>query len=153
MTPGVKLVAMQPVAQRDRARHRPRGKALRDNRRLLRRAPAPPPRRSRQNLNPPETVPINWQITWQTNLPASSEPGRIIRSLSAPAIWEQRLAYDPVEQGTDLRAVVDILVGQHRGDDPAGVGVRREMQHSPGPTPLGTVLLDEPFACATELQP
>src|SRR3954464_6154106 len=43
---------------------------------------------------------------------------------------------DPVEQGTDLGAVVGILVGQHRGDDPAGIGVRREMQHSPGPAPL-----------------
>ena len=29
---------------------------------------------------------------------------------------------DPVEQGTDLRAVIGILVGQHRGDDPAGIG-------------------------------
>ena len=55
-----------------------------------------------------------------------------------------------VEQGTDLGAVVGILVGQHRGDDPAGVGVRREMQHSPGPTPLGAVLLDEPLARAAE---
>ena len=81
------------MMQRDRARHRSRRQALRDNRRLLRRAPAPPPRRSRQNLNPPETVPINWQITWQTSLPASTEQGRIIRSLSAPAICEQRLAY------------------------------------------------------------
>src|SRR5215213_1562505 len=60
---------------------------------------------------------------------------------------------DPVEQGTDLGAVVGILVGQHRGDDPAGVGVGRKMQHSPGPTPLGAVLLDKPLACATELQP
>ena len=32
--------------------------------------------------------------TWQTSLPASTEQGRIIRSLSAPAICEQRLAYD-----------------------------------------------------------
>ena len=60
---------------------------------------------------------------------------------------------DPVEQGTDLGAVVGILVGQHRGDDPAGIGVRREMQHSPGPAPLGAVLLDQPLARAAELQP
>ena len=58
-----------------------------------------------------------------------------------------------VEQGTDLGAVVGILVGQHRGDDPAGVGVRREMQHSPGPAPLAAVLLDQPLARAAELQP
>ena len=77
---------MQPVTQRDRARHRPRRQALRDNRRLLRRAPAPPPRRSRQNLDPPETVPINWQ----TSLPVSPERDRIICSPSAPARREQR---------------------------------------------------------------
>ena len=29
-------------------------------------------------------MPINWQITWQTSLPASTEQGRIIRSPSAP---------------------------------------------------------------------
>src|SRR4051794_24240142 len=80
------------MAQRDRARHRPRREALRDNRRLLPRAPAPPSRRSGQNLNPPETVPINWQITWQTSLPTPPERGRIIASPSVSAIREQRLA-------------------------------------------------------------
>ena len=49
-------------------------------------------------------------------------------------------------------AVIDILVGQHRGDDPAGIGVRRKMQHSPGPAPLGAVLLGQPLACAAEPQ-
>src|SRR5918995_662833 len=56
------------------------------------------------------------------------------------------------EQGTDLRAVVGIPVGQHRGDDPAGVGVGGEMQHSPGPAPLGAVLRLQPLARTTELQ-
>src|SRR3954463_9064730 len=92
-TPHVKLIAVQPMAQRNRARDRPRRQALRDNCRLLRRAPAPPPWRSRQNLNPPETVPINWQITWQISLPASLKQGRIIRSPSASTRREQRLAY------------------------------------------------------------
>ena len=55
-----------------------------------------------------------------------------------------------VEQGTDLRTVVGILVGQHRGNDLAGVGVRRKMQHSPGPTPLGAVLLHQPLARAAQ---
>src|SRR3954451_15308259 len=40
--PHVKLIAVQPVAQCDRARYRSRRKALRDNRRFLRRTPAPP---------------------------------------------------------------------------------------------------------------
>src|SRR3954463_7580048 len=91
-TPHVKLIAVQPVAHRDRARDRPRRQALRDNRRLLCRAPAAPPWRSRQNLNPPETVPINWQITWQISLPASLKQGRIIRSPSASTRRGQRLA-------------------------------------------------------------
>src|SRR3954447_5920913 len=60
---------------------------------------------------------------------------------------------DPLEQGPDLGAVIGILVGQHRGDDVAGIGVRREMQHSPGPAPLGAVLLLQPLARAAELQP
>jgi hypothetical protein len=57
---------MQPMPQSDRARHRPRSETLRDNRRLLRRAPMPSPRRSTQHLHATVTVPINWQITWQT---------------------------------------------------------------------------------------
>src|SRR3954447_16832465 len=47
---------------------------------------------------------------------------------------------DPVEQGTDLGAVVGIPVGQDRGNDLAGVGVRGEVQYLPGPTPLGAVV-------------
>jgi hypothetical protein len=35
--------------------------------------------------------------------------------------------FDPVEQGADLRGVVDILVGQLRRDDPPDVGVRGGM--------------------------
>ena len=57
---------MKPVAQRDLTRSRPRCQALRDNRRLLRIAPASPPRRSRQNLHPTKIVPIIWQIIWHT---------------------------------------------------------------------------------------
>src|SRR3954463_2474970 len=41
---------------------------------------------------------------------------------------------DLVEQGTDLGAVVGILVGQHRGDDPAGIGVRVPARHDGPPT-------------------
>src|SRR5437764_5600796 len=76
---------MKPVAQRDLTRPCPRCQALRDNRRLLRIAPASPPRRSRQNLHPTKTVPINWQITWHTIPPASINRGsRITPSPSPP---------------------------------------------------------------------
>ena len=48
---------------------------------------------------------------------------------------------DPLEQRADLGAVVGILVGQYRGDDLAGVGVRGEVEFLPRPAPLGAVLL------------
>jgi hypothetical protein len=58
-----------------------------------------------------------------------------------------------VEQGTDLRAVIDIIGGQRRRDDPAGVGIDTDVQFAPRPAPARTVLLDQPFAGARELQP
>ena len=54
---------------------------------------------------------------------------------------------DPVEQGADLRAVVGVLVGQQRRGDPAGVGVRGEVQLLPRPAPLDAVLLIPPRLC------
>src|SRR5205814_2995712 len=86
---------MKPVAQRDLTRPCPRCQALRDNRRLLRIAPASPPRRSRQNLHPTKTVPINWQITWHTIPPASINRGsRITPSPSPAARWGSGSAYN-----------------------------------------------------------
>src|SRR5215213_8202921 len=58
-----------------------------------------------------------------------------------------------VEQGTDLRAVIGILVGQHRCDDLTGVGVHAEVELSPGPARAGAMLLDQPLTRATQLQP
>src|SRR3954463_10510028 len=42
---------------------------------------------------------------------------------------------DLVEQGTDLRGVIDVAVGQEGGDDPAGHRVKANVQFAPG-TPL-----------------
>ncbi len=50
---------------------------------------------------------------------------------------------DPVQQKTDLRAVIGISTGQHRGDDVAGVGVRGEVEHPPGPAPFAAMLVLE----------
>src|SRR5205807_9096716 len=47
-----------------------------------------------------------------------------------------------VEQGTDLRAVIDILGGQRRGDDPTRVGIDADVQFAPRPAPARTMLLD-----------
>ena len=57
-----------------------------------------------------------------------------------------------VEQGANLGAIIGILVGQHRRDDLAGVGIHAEVQLPPGPARAGAVLLDQPLARATQLQ-
>src|SRR6516162_7604204 len=86
---------MKPVAQRDVARLRPRCHALRDNRSLLRITPAAPPRRSRQNLHPTKTVPINWQITWHTiPLLDQNHCSRITPLPPSAARWGSGSAYD-----------------------------------------------------------
>src|SRR6267378_646820 len=60
---------------------------------------------------------------------------------------------NPVEQGTDLRAVIDIIGGQCRGDDPPRVGIDADVQFAPRPAPARAVLLDQPFTGAGEFQP
>src|SRR3954452_20216936 len=58
-----------------------------------------------------------------------------------------------VEQGANLGAIIGIMGGQHRGDDLAGVGVHAEMELSPRAPRLGAMLLDQPLAGPTQLQP
>jgi hypothetical protein len=58
-----------------------------------------------------------------------------------------------LEQGTDLRAVIDILAGQLGGDDLSGVGVDADMQLSPGPTCPCGVPLDKPLTRTAKLEP
>src|SRR5439155_3439302 len=60
---------------------------------------------------------------------------------------------DLVEQGTDLRAVIDIIGGQCRGDDPTRVGIDADVQFAPRPAPARAVLFDQPFASARQFQP
>lgn len=52
----------------------------------------------------------------------------------------------------NLRAVIGIPAGQHRSDDLACVGVRDEVEHLPGPAPLGAVLLLQPTAGTAQPQ-
>src|SRR5436190_11310942 len=58
-----------------------------------------------------------------------------------------------LQQGTDLRAVIDILAGQLGGNDLSSVGVDPDVELSPGPTRLCEVLLDEPLTGTAELEP
>jgi hypothetical protein len=48
---------------------------------------------------------------------------------------------DPVEQGTNLRSITDVVIRQLRHDDAAGVDVSGELELAPGTAPLGPVLL------------
>ena len=57
-----------------------------------------------------------------------------------------------VDQGADLEGVVDLLPGQRRGDDLAGVGVQADVQRPSGPARLGAVFLDQPLARAAQLE-
>ena len=52
----------------------------------------------------------------------ASQP--VNQSTSQPA----NRAVGLVEQGTDLRAIIGILVGQHRRDDPPGAGIQAEVE-------------------------
>ena len=58
-----------------------------------------------------------------------------------------------LKQGTDLRAVIDILAGQVGGDDLSSVGVDTDVELSPGPTPPCGMLLDQPLTGTAELEP
>jgi len=60
---------------------------------------------------------------------------------------------DLVEQGLDLRSIIDVAVGQDGGDDPAGYGVKADVQFAPGTPFLRAVFLDQPLARAAQLQP
>src|SRR5271155_2803934 len=53
-----------------------------------------------------------------------------------------------VEERPDLRAVIDIWIGQLDCNDLTGVGVHANMQLPPGPARPCAVLLDQPLAGA-----
>src|SRR3954468_1435069 len=57
-----------------------------------------------------------------------------------------------VEQGPNLRAVIDIVGGKLRRNDLPGVGIHAEVELSPGPARFGAMLLDQPFAGPTQAQ-
>src|SRR3954447_17337757 len=85
--------------------------------------------------------------------------GKIIQSgvhagsvIAAVAHEELDRLGDPVEQGADLRGVIDVAVGQEGGDDPAGHRVEADVQLAPGAPPAGAMFLDQPLARPVQLQ-
>ena len=83
-------------------------------------------------------------------------PGNAVMNavLVVSAVGDERghHARDLVEQGADLGAVVDLLGGQRRRDDPARAGVQADVQLAPRPARLGAVLLQQSLACAAQAQ-
>ena len=61
-------------------------------------------------------------------------------------------SWDLVEQGLNLRAIVNIATGQLRCEDLAGLGVDADVQLAPGSTSPGTVFLDQPLAGSAQTQ-
>src|ERR1700730_18287879 len=77
----------------------------------------------------------------------------IVAIIGAIAGKRRNPARNLLQQGPDLRAVIDVLAGQLGGNDLSCVGVHPDMELSPGPTHLCGVLLDQPLTGTTELEP
>ena len=77
----------------------------------------------------------------------------IVAIIGAIASKRRNRASNLLQQGTDLRAVIDILAGQIGGNNLSRVGVHPDMELSPGPTHLCGVLLDQPLTGTAKLKP
>lgn len=60
-------------------------------------------------------------------------------------------SYDLIEQGLDLRAVIDIARGQVWGEDLSSLDINANVQLSPSAATLGAVLLEQPRARSKQL--
>src|SRR5829696_7922091 len=73
----------------------------------------------------------------------------IVRSVTRERSDQTR---DLVEQGANLRPVINIVARQRRRDDPARVSIYANVELFPGPAPSRAMLLDQPLARPTQLQ-
>src|SRR5215212_7662675 len=73
----------------------------------------------------------------------------IVRSVTRDRSDQTR---DLVEQGANLRAVIDIVGRQRRRDDPARVSIYANVELFPGPAPSRAMLLDQPLARPADLE-
>src|SRR5215217_1534707 len=60
--------------------------------------------------------------------------------------------WDLVEQGPDLRAIINITTCQLRGEDLSSLSVHPDVQLAPGSAPSGATLLDQPLTRSTQPQ-
>jgi hypothetical protein len=58
--------------------------------------------------------------------------------------------FDLVQQSTDLRSVINIVVGEGRRHDPPGDGIHSDMQLLLGASALGSLFLDQPLTRTTQ---
>jgi hypothetical protein len=72
-----------------------------------------------------------------------SHAGLIIGAIRHESV-QRRL--DLVQQGTDLRSIIDIVIGQSCRHDPAARRIEPGMQLLPGTPALGSVFCDQPLA-------
>src|SRR6202035_3968454 len=77
----------------------------------------------------------------------------IVAIIGAIAGKRRNRARNLLQQGTNLRAVIDILAGQLGGNDLSGVGVYADMELSPAPTHPCGMLLNQPLTGTAELEP
>src|SRR5215211_8306323 len=98
-------------------------------------------------------VRAGWYVHGRLGMPCRDLGVDVVLVISAIAGEGRHRPLDLIEQGTDLRAVVSVLVGQHRRDDPTRVGVGGKVQLAPATTPLAAMLLNQPLAGTTKLQP
>src|SRR3712207_9362745 len=77
-----------------------------------------------------------WDDDIGTRVPYGDRGVDVVSVVGAVAGEGSDRTVGPVEQGTALGAIVGFPAGQRRCEDPAGGGVRREAQTSPGPAPL-----------------
>src|ERR1700757_971234 len=77
----------------------------------------------------------------------------IVPIIGAVAGKRRNRARNLLQQGTDLRAVIEILAGQLGGNDMSSVGIHPNRELSPAPTRPCGVLLGQPLAGTAELEP
>ena len=65
----------------------------------------------------------------------------------------RKWTWDLVEQGLNLRAIIDIAGRQLRGEDLPGLSVDADVQLAPGSASSGAVFLDQPLAGSAERRP
>src|SRR3954449_3886253 len=77
-----------------------------------------------------------WDDDGRLGMALADAGGDAVLVVRAVACDGGHCACDLVEQGANLRAVIPIVAGERRGDDPARVGIHPDVHLAPGPARL-----------------